>query len=155
MSRIFLAFLVLILAACAPGGQAAPADELPTQVPSRTPGGPTLTPVSFIPPESTPVQASELLRFEGEGPGQGGPIRLDSETTLRIHWQQFDEQVFQVFVVNTDPNQTDPRYKKVSVALSAVPSIGYTDYLLIPGEYLLMVETGAGKWTVWVESIGP
>jgi hypothetical protein len=155
MSRIFLAFLVLILAACAPGGQPAPADELPTQAPSRTPGGPTLTPVSFIPPESTSVQASELLRFEGEGPGQGGPIRLDSETTLRIHWQQFDEQVFQVFVVNTDPNQTDPRYKKVSIALSAVPSIGYTDYLLIPGEYLLMVETAAGKWTVWVESIRP
>jgi hypothetical protein len=153
MTRIFLIFLIFFLAACAPATEPLPEEGLP--VPTRTPGGPTLTPVSFTPPDSAPAAASEVLRFEGEGSGQGGPIRLETETTIRVNWQQYGEEVMQIFVVNTDPNQEDPRYKKVALALSDVPSVGYTDYTLIPGEYLLTVETGAGEWLVWVELITP
>lgn len=152
---LFFALLVFALAACSPVLESAPADELPTQSPTRTPGGPTLTPVSFIPPEAAPVQASELLRFEGEGSGEGGPLRLEVETTLRVHWQQFEEYPFRIYLVNTDPNQTNPQYKKVTVALSDVPSVGYTDYSLVAGEYLVQVEASAGTWLVWVEAIQP
>jgi hypothetical protein len=148
-----LIVLALLLAACAPAAVATP-DELPTAAPTRTPGGPTLTPISFIPPETTPARASEILRFEGQGAGQGGPLRLDAETTLRIHWEQFDETSLRIWVVNTDPNQSDPRYKKISVAFADVPSFGYTDVPLIAGEYRIEVES-AGKWQVWVELLQP
>jgi hypothetical protein len=155
MPRMFLVALTLLmlLVACTPTAESLVEESLPA--PTRTPGGPTLTPISFIPPDAVPVQASELLRFEGDGPGQAGPLVLDAETKLRVHWQQFGEQIFQIFIVNTDPNQNDPLYKKVALALSDVPSVGYTDYTLIPGEYLVMVETSQGEWIVWVEVVQP
>jgi hypothetical protein len=150
MYRLLSLLLVFVLAACAPAAPAEPQDAPP---PTRTPGGPTLTPVSFIPPDAPSATGSELLRLEGDGPGEG-QFTLQAETTLRVHWQNFGETVFQVFILNTDP-QAAPEYQQISMALAAAPSIGYTEYTFIPGDYLLKVETEAGEWQVWIESIQP
>jgi hypothetical protein len=145
-----LSLLLILLTACAPSVPSEPQD---TTEPTRTPGGPTLTPVSFIPPDAQPAPGSELLRLEGDGPGEG-VLTLSSETTLRVHWQNFGETVFQVFILNTDP-QAPPEYQQISMALAAAPSIGYTEHTFIPGEYTLKVETSTGEWQVWVEAIQP
>lgn len=156
MYRIFLVLVAFLFVACAPPPEPAVLEDLPTTSPTRTPGGPTLTPISFIPPgDAAPQAATELVRFEGQGAGQSESLRLDSETTLRVHWEHYNEEFMQVFIVNTDPNQADPRYTRVAMALSGAPSFGYTDYTLITGEYRIEVLSDAGDWLVWVESITP
>ncbi|GAB4501214.1 MAG: hypothetical protein Fur0035_07550 [Anaerolineales bacterium] len=149
MRFLTLIFLTLALTAC----QAAPATEaLPTLPPSRTPGGPTSTPIAFL-PASTQVPADEILRFSGaDAPdGQSAVFTLTAPTTLRVNWREYSEGLFQIFV--SDPNQSDPAYRQVSMALSRAPSEGFTDYLFAPGSYSVRVESASADWEVWVERL--
>jgi hypothetical protein len=153
MYRLLSLLLVFVLAACAPAASPDVDEEPLVRESTRTPGGPTLTPISFIPPDATPAQGRELLRMEGQGAGEQ-TLTLAAETTLRLHWQNFDEGLFQVFVMNSD-TQAPPEYQQISMALAAAPSIGYTEYTFIPGEYQVKVQTESGEWVVWVEEVTP
>ncbi len=153
MYRLLFILLIFALTACAPAASPEADGEPLVREATRTPGGPTLTPISFIPPDAAPAQGRELLRFEGSGAGEQ-TLTLVAETTLRLHWQNFDEGLFQVFVMNTD-TQAPPEYKQISMALAAAPSIGYTEYTFIPGEYQVKVQTESGAWVVWLEEVTP
>lgn len=147
MRFLLLIFLSAALAAC---GTTPAAEALPTPAPGRAPGGPTSTPIAFL-PASTGLPADEILRFSGSASAESAAFTLTTSTTLRVNWREYSEELFQIFV--SDPTQSEPAYRNVSMALSRAPSTGFTDYNFAPGTYTVRVESAAGDWEVWVERL--
>lgn len=94
----------------------------------------------------------ELYRVAGEGsPFVSQPIRLATDATLRINWNQSGQGKFILSLANRDPALQSTPYGRVIFELSVGPSNGSGEYSFVAGEYVLQVEEADGAWEVWVE----
>ena len=114
----------------------------------------TATPTSMDLVPVTP--ASKLIMSETHtGPASSAPFTVSEKGRYRINWQQSSSGKFVLSMINSDPGQLGTAYGRVIFESITGPSARFSDYELIPGQYMAVVEAGDGLWKVWVEYIGP
>jgi hypothetical protein len=131
-------FMLLILAGwligcSSPGGS--PTAEIPAEVPAQ-----------ILPTQS----ATELLRISGSGaPYTSEPLKLSSEVTLVVHWEQSSLNEFSFIMVN----QNTTPVEEIMFELAIGPSTGAGEVTFTPGDYAVKVTAADGPWLIWIETV--
>ncbi len=140
--------IITLLGACTP------TIPVPTATSIATPVIYLPTP-NFWPCEilSTAQVTEEILRISGTESVESNTFKLDTETTLRLYWNQASQGNFSLLVANQDPAQSGTPFGEVTFEVIAGPSSGCGDYRFIAGEYKIVIRTEGEPWEVWAQAI--
>lgn len=149
MKKLFALPLVLlyVLTACSPQ----PTATLAPLAPTNTLPGPTSVNTPYASqPQTTDIPQAELLRLSGQGALSNEPLVIDANIRLRMNWNQNTANKFKVVMRHANPEQVEPRYQEMTLALAFNPNYGFVDFDLVPGAYTIEVDTD-GVWEIWFE----
>jgi hypothetical protein len=94
----------------------------------------------------------ELVNFTGDKPGSA-TFSLESETTIRVFWNQTSKENFVLSGTNLDPNLADSPSRTLVFESFVGPSSGCVDVTLNSGKYQMNIENTDSNWQVAVYTI--
>lgn len=120
----------LVLGACVPS------------TPSPSPTVPALAATQTLAP-------GLLVSATGESSFVSDLLRRDSETTIRVEWEQSSQGLFAIWIIyESEEDLPDPDMYRILVENTVSPSSGAKTYTLPAGEWTVQVEEAHGPWKV-------
>lgn len=95
---------------------------------------------------------SEIVSFSGDS-AQSQTFSLNSETSIRVYWNQVSKKSFLLSTTNLDPNLANSPDRSIVFESYVGPSSGCADATLSAGNYQINIENADSSWTVWVQTI--
>lgn len=95
---------------------------------------------------------SELVDFSGDKPDSKTFI-LESDTTIRVFWNQTSKENFLLSGTNLDPNLADSPNRTLIFESFVGPSSGCVDATFGKGKYKVNIENADSNWEVAIVAI--
>ncbi|MBA4384992.1 MAG: hypothetical protein C0410_09665 [Anaerolinea sp.] len=142
--------LLLLLSACIPSTDT---------IDNTSPTAATVTPevstknVACVFETISPADViREIVNISGDAP-KSENFSLDSETTIRVYWNQTSKENFLLSTINLDPKLSDSPERKIAFESYVGPSSGCNDATISAGQYQVNVKDADGPWAVLIQAI--
>lgn len=94
----------------------------------------------------------QLLELSGNSP-KSEIIELQSQTNLRVYWNQLSTQDFELSIADINSDQANNTANTIILESIIGPSSGCTDVTLEAGDYKVIVDNANNDWKVLLEAI--
>jgi hypothetical protein len=97
-------------------------------------------------------EKSELMNISGKSP-ESIDFSVDTDTAVRVYWDQVSKDSFVLSSINKDPKLTDDPARKTIIESFNGSSSGCVDLNLKSGQYSVNIESADSDWVVLIQSI--